>query len=99
MGSKPELGEEMGVAGGDQGVDGEEAGGPVVGVEPVPPPGVVAQEHVGSHVSDEAGELPPFARTVLELAVDPAEEGAPWSARPDACRPHRRRTGPRRRPR
>ncbi len=40
------------------GVEGEEPGGPVVGVEPVAPPGVVAQQHVGPHRPDHPGHFP-----------------------------------------
>ena len=45
---EPEIGEEVRVPGGHHCVQGEEPGGPVVGVQAVPAPRVVAEHDVGS---------------------------------------------------
>ena len=49
------VGEEVRVAGGDDAVDGEPAGGAVVGVEAVALPRVVAEHDVGAELTDHAG--------------------------------------------
>ena len=71
----------MGVPGGHQGVEGEEAGGPVVGVEAVAAPGVVAEQHVGPHGPDDPGHRPALVGVVDQLAVDLAEELHPVAGR------------------
>ena len=45
------VGEEVGVAGGDQAVEREPARVAVVGVEPVALPGVVGEDHVGLQIA------------------------------------------------
>ncbi len=79
-----QLGEEVGIAGGHQRIEGEEAGRPVIGVEPVPAPRIVAQQRVRPEPADDPGHLPPLVDRVLQFAVDPAQEEHPVVA-------HRRR--------
>ncbi len=68
------FGEEVRVPGGDDAVAGEVAGGAVVGVDAVPPPGVVGQDHVGPDVADPPGDDTSPLQGDLQLAVDPAAE-------------------------
>ncbi len=77
VGLDPEFAVEVRVTRRDQRVEGEEAGGPVVGMEPVPTPRVVAEYHVGSYLADEASHRTSGVDIVHELAVDSAEEPNP----------------------
>ena len=53
---------------------GEQAGVAMVGMQPVPPPRVVAEDDVGSQHPNPSRDLGPLRETRLELAVAPSEE-------------------------
>ena len=90
VGGESELGEEVRIAGRHQRVEEGESGGPVVGVEPVPTPRVVAQHHVGTEPADDPGHGSADLAVVLELAVDLAEEQHPVVRHPNRPVPVRR---------
>ena len=69
-----ELGEEEGVAGGDDPVGHEETRVAVIGMQAVPLPRVVAEDDVRLQPADAGGDLEALAESRLELAVGPAEE-------------------------
>ncbi len=64
-----EIGEELRVTGCHHAVGEQPAGVAVVGMEPVAPPGVVPEYHLGSNTPDHRTHLPPFLHTGLEFAV------------------------------
>ena len=69
------LGEEVRIAGGDDGVAHEPAGVAVVGVQPVALPRVVAEHDVGPQLADDRGRpRDTVARSLVEVAVDAPEE-------------------------
>ncbi len=69
------IGEEVGIARGDDGVGDDEPRRAVVGMEAVPAPGVVGQHDIGTDEAQQPGDLPPGAGVVAELTVGPTEEG------------------------
>ena len=68
------IGVEVRVAGADDAVAGEEAGGPMVGVEPPAAPRVVSQDDIRPQFADRSRHDRPPTEVVLELAVGPAGE-------------------------
>ena len=70
VGLQAQFGEEVGVAGGHEGIGGDEAGRPVVGMEPVAAPGVVPEHDGRPYRAEDPGHRPPFVDAVVELAVD-----------------------------
>ena len=74
MGRQSVLGEEVRIPRGDDAVAREQTGVPVVGVEPVALPRVVAEHDLGSQLADHARDLAARHEVAVELAVDVAEE-------------------------
>ena len=68
------LGEEVRIAGGDDGVAHQPAGVAVVGVQAVPLPRVVAEHDLRSQLADDPGDLAARRPIAVELAVDAVEE-------------------------
>src|SRR5688500_4127225 len=66
--------DEMRRTSGDDGVDGEEAGGAVVGMKSPPFPRVVPQHDIRTQLTDPARQLGARLGVVGELAVDRPEE-------------------------
>ena len=69
-----EVGEEVRVARRHDGIGHEEAGLAVVGVQPVTPPWVVTQHHVGLQTADPAHQLASLVDARLQLTVRVTEE-------------------------
>ena len=74
MGRFGEIGEELRIAGGDHPVGEEPAGVAVIGVQPVPAPRIVSEDHVGAHPPDHLAHLAALDDPRFELAVGPVEE-------------------------
>ena len=68
------LGVEERVASGDDAVDAQLAGSPVVGMQAVALPRVVAEHHVGAQPADHRTHLAAHRPARIELTVDVAEE-------------------------
>jgi hypothetical protein len=77
MRGRADVGEEVGVSGGHQRVEAEEAGVAMVGMESVSPPRVVSEHHGRTERTDDTGHLSPLLLSVAEFAVHPAQEQHP----------------------
>ena len=89
-GASPRSGRKCGIPCRHQRVECEEPGGPVVGMEAVTTPGVVAEQDVGSDGADDPGHGAAFLGSVDQLAVDLAEGVHPAGRRPRHLRRARR---------
>src|SRR6516165_2540021 len=65
----------MRVTRGNQAIGDEEAGTPMIGVQAITPPRVVAEYNFGPDFPDPVGHLPALANPGLEFAVGPTEKG------------------------
>ena len=75
MGQEILVGEEVGIACGDDGVGDDEPRGAVVRVEAVAAPGVVGEHDLGAEHPQQSGDLPLGGGVIAELAIGPTEEG------------------------
>jgi hypothetical protein len=73
---KPVLAEEVRIAGGDDGVAGQQSGVAVVGVQPVPLPRIVPEHHVGTKLTDHSRDAAAAAgvKVAVELTVHVAQK-------------------------
>ncbi len=69
-----EFGQEVGITRCNDGVTGEPTGGSVVGMEAVPFPGVVSEDHIRAKFADRSDHLGTRLWVVGEFSIDPAEE-------------------------
>ena len=81
MGREVLVGEEVGIACGDDRIGDEEAGVAVVGVESVATPRVVAEHHVGPDRANPSGDISLLPAAVVELSVGATEETTPLHRR------------------
>ena len=68
------LRKEVGIPSRDDSVAHEETSGAVVGMQAVPLPRVVAQDHLGPQLADHLGDRADGLPVGTELTVDPSEE-------------------------